>query len=113
MVQINNQENGCPLPQHLLVFQQRGSGENKIRGIRKYGQGLFRLEMISIDAPLPPVIDDSRIYLPGEISADVVLDFLKHPDLSHDLSRMCRDRNIPVIASGKKLTDRWAFTPPT
>jgi len=38
---------------------------------------------------------------------------LKHPDLSHDLAVRCRDKNIPVVASGKKLRIKGTLTPPT
>jgi hypothetical protein len=99
--------------QNLLVFQQNNSGESKIKGVRQYGEGLFNLEVISIDTPLPTIIEDSKIYLPRDFAADLVLDFLKHPDLSHDLSRICHEKQIPIVASGKKLRDKWALTPPT
>lgn len=99
------------MTQHILVFQQQGSGEKKIRGIEQFGNGLFRLEVISIDDPLPTVLDDTTDYLPPTIQADLVLDFLTHPDLSHDLSHLCREQNIPLVASGKKGIK--GFTPPT
>lgn len=100
--------------QRIVVFQQNGSGESKIQGIRKYGKDRFDINIMSIDTPLPPVIDDeAEDYLPRDIRADLVLDFLKHPDLSHDLTVMCRDRQIPVVASGKKLHVQWPLTPLT
>jgi len=98
--------------QKIVVFQQNGSGESKLKGIREYGEGLFDMEIVSIDGPLPPIIDDAEEYLPLDIRADIVLDFLKHPDISHDLAEICCQRNIPVVASGKKLRVRGAFTPP-
>ena len=97
----------------ILVFQQNGSGESKIQGIRKYGNERFIIETVSIDEPLPPILDDTRDYLPADIQADLILDFLKHPDLSHDLAIACRARNIPIVASGKKLRVKGALTPPT
>ena len=100
-------------PQEILVFQQNGSGESKIQGIRKYGENLFRIKTFSIDENLPPVIDDTTKCLPDDIRADIVLDYLKHPDLSHDLAIMCRDRNIPVVISGKKVRIKGVHTPPT
>lgn len=99
--------------QKILVFQQNGSGESKIQGIRKHGENRFDIEIKSIDVPLPAVIDDPQKYLPEDIEADLVLDFLKHPDLSHDLAFKCRDKNIPIVASGKKLQSKEALTPPT
>ena len=100
-------------PQKIMVFQQNGSGESKIAGVRKYGANRLELEVISINDPLPPLVEDTSAYLPGEIKADLVLDFLKHPDLSHDLAALCRNQNIPVIASGKKLDIKGVHAPPT
>lgn len=100
-------------PQKIVVFQQNGSGERKIAGIKKYGGDQFVLEIVSIDTPLPPVIDNAMDYLPDTIQADLVLDFLKHPDLSHDLAAVCRERKIPVVASGKKIQEEGVQTPPT
>ncbi len=62
---------------------------------------------------LPPVIDDASEYLPSEFEADLVLDFLQHPDLSHDLAELCRRKGIPVVASGKKIKVEGTLTPPT
>lgn len=100
-------------PQNLLIFQQNGSAESKIKGIEKYGDGRFFLQVVSIDTPLPPIIDDTSTYLSEDFSADLVLDFLQHPDLSHDLARMCQERNIPIVSSGKKIMNNWTISPPT
>jgi hypothetical protein len=102
-----------PEPQRILVFQQNGSGENKIAGLRRYGGESLALESISIDQTLPAVIDNTADYLPENFQADLVLDFLKHPDLCHDLALICIRRNIPIIASGKKTSVEGALTPPT
>jgi hypothetical protein len=99
--------------QIILVIQQDKRGESKVEGIRKYGQDRFEIKTISIDVPLPPVIDNAFEYLPDKIEADLVLDFTKHPDISHDLALMCRKLNIPVIASGKKIKIEDVITPPT
>ena len=97
--------------QHIVVFQQGGSGEKKIRAIRQYGGGKFNIDIIDIEEDLPPIIDDARPFLPKHLEADLVLDFLKHPDLSTDLAALCHDAGIPVVASGKKIPH--AVTPPT
>ena len=99
--------------QKILVFQQNGSGEKKIEGIRRYGDNRFLLEVISIDDSLPTIIDDTTSYIPRNFQADLVLDYLKHPDLSYDLAVVCRDKDIPVVASGKKLRVKGVLTPPT
>lgn len=96
-----------------MVFQQNGSGEAKIEGLRKFGEDLFRLEIINIDEILPPVMDDTSEYLPKEISCDLVLDFLRHNDLSTDLAALCEKQEIPLIASGKKTKGTGVHTPPT
>jgi hypothetical protein len=99
--------------QKIVVFQQNGSGEKKIAGIRDYGHGRFDLKCIHVDNDLPPVIDDASDYLPTKIDADLVLDFLQHPDLSHDLAEICRRQGIPMVASGKKTKVEGTLTPPT
>ncbi len=114
----NNKSKGqsqkpAPEVQNILVFQQNGSGVKKIEGVRQYGNNCFSLEIISIDAQLPTVIDDTKEYIPRNIEADLVLDYLKHPDLSYDLAVVCRDKKIPVVASGKKFRVKGVFTPPT
>ena len=99
--------------QKILVLQQNGSGEKKIKGIEQYAQDLVHLKILSIDKALPTVIDDTAPYLPTDFQADLVLDFLRHPDLSHDLSLMCQRKKVPVVASGKKIKLDWPFTPVT
>ncbi len=98
-------------PQIILVCQKNGSGEAKITGIRQYGGELFRIRTHDVDTPLPAIIDDTAPYLPARLEADLILDFLKHPDLSTDLARLAHAEGIPVVASGKKIPH--ALTPPT
>ncbi len=99
--------------QTIIVFQQNGSGQSKIDGIMKYGKGLFSIKTHDIDKALPEIIDDATGYLPGKIEADLVLDFLKHHDLSAELAQLCKKLDIPVIMSGKKITTGNAICPPT
>ena len=97
--------------QRIAVFQQNDSGEAKIAGIRRYGGRRIHLTCIAIDQTLPPVIDDTATILPTRIDADLVLDYLRHPDLSEDLAVLCARQSIPIIAPGRKI--RYAVTPPT
>ena len=99
--------------QKIVVFQQKKRGENKIQGIKQYGKDMFDVRVISIETNLPPVMDHTDQYLPKTIEADLILDFLVHPDLSHDLALMCQNKRIPVIASGKKIAVPGAITPST
>ena len=98
--------------QKIMVFQQNGSGKSKIDGINKFGEKQFVIETFDIDEPLAPVLDDTSQYLPEKIKADIVLDYLKHRDLSDDLSDLCKKFDIPVVASGKKITTGKAICPP-
>jgi thymidylate synthase len=99
--------------QRIVVFQEHGSGEEKIRGIIAHGRDLHIARVVSVDAVMPPVIEDPAEYLPSDIRADLVLDFFRHPDLSLELAILCRGRGIPVVASGKKHRIAGVFTPPT
>ena len=99
--------------QKVMVFQQNGSGERKISGLRAYGGDLFKLEIVNINEVLPIVLDDTSGYLPKDVSCDLVLDFLHHNDLSTDLAALCEKKEIPLIASGKKIIGKGIFTPPT
>jgi thymidylate synthase len=99
--------------QRVLVFQQNGSGERKIAGVRAHAESSIELVVVHIDAPLPPLIEDTSLYLPTRLEADLVLDYLKHLDLSHDLAALCASQGIPMIASARKLSGQGALTPPT
>jgi len=99
--------------QKIMVFQQNGSGKSKIDGINKFGEKQFLITTFDIDEALPLVLDDTSQYLPQKIDADIVLDFLKHRDLSDDLSILCDKLNIPVVASGKKIITGQAICTPT
>ena len=106
-----------PMPatnrQIIWVYQQNQSALGKIQAIERYAQRTIELKIISIDEDLPVIIDDASPYLPTPHGADLVLDHLKHPDLSHELAQMCRRSDIPVIASGKKPPLEDALTPRT
>lgn len=97
--------------QRVLVFQENGGGESKITGIRQHGADIIRLETVDFTDPLPPVIDDSSPYLPDIVDTDLVLDYIRHPDLSADLAARCATAGIPIVAPGRNWPK--AFTPPT
>ncbi len=99
--------------QRVLVFQQNGSGERKIVGLRQYGGACIELTIYSIDEQLPGVIDDTSPWLPEKIDADLVLDYLQHGDLASDLAALCARQGVPLIASGKKSVGSGVHTPPT
>ncbi len=108
-------ENKCAYDsvQRVVAFQERGSGEKKIAGIELYAPGRFELEVISLDDPLPALLDEPENYLPTELKADLVLDFLRHPDLSAELLRRCQEAKIPLVATTKKYpASPLVATPP-
>ena len=98
--------------QRLLVFQQNDSGERKVAGIRRYGGNGFDIQIETIDSDLPPLLDDTTGLFPPQLNADLALDFMYHPDLSHDLALLCARRRLPLVASGKHLTVKGVLTPP-
>ena len=93
----------------IVVFEEHGSGEKKIQGITRHGTGVDITKIYDIEEALPEVVDDPEVFIPEDFNADLVLDFLKHPDLSEYLAQVCKKKKIPVIASGKKHPD--ALTP--
>jgi hypothetical protein len=99
-------------PSRILVVQQGESGKPKIEGIRRYGGERFVLDTWSVPRDLPGILDETEAYLPQDPEADLVLDFVGHPDVSQDLIATCRERGIPVVAPGKGANLEWAHTPP-
>ena len=93
----------------IVVFEQNGSGQKKIAGINEYGRGMEITMIVNIRDTLPEFVDNPAEYISGDFHADVVLDYLIHPDLSDYLVNICTGKKIPVISSGKKNPD--ALTP--
>jgi hypothetical protein len=93
----------------ITVFEQNGSGQHKIAGIEQYGSGIEINRIISIDEFLPDFVDDPEEYISDSFTADLILDYLTHPDLSHYLTGLCNRKNIPIISPGRKNEN--ALTP--
>lgn len=93
----------------IVVFEERGSGTQKIAGIEHYGRNIRISRVISINAPLPGFIDNPDEYIPDNFSGDLALSFLKHPDLLAWLADLCHKKSMPLIASGRKTVG--AITP--
>lgn len=90
-------------PTRITVFQEKNSGREKIAGISEFGKHIEFSRIINIEGPLPDLIDDPEAYILDRIDGDLVLSFLKHPDLAEYLVRLCNNQKIPVIAAGKKI----------
>jgi thymidylate synthase len=94
----------------IIVFQQSGSAERKTAGIKKYGKDISIKKIFSIDEALPEVLDNPEEYLSEDFSGDLVLNFLKHPDLSSCLVELCEKKSIPVVTTGKPGKGYTPFT---
>lgn len=95
----------------IIIFQQAGSGEAKIEGIRRHGTELVISRVFDLPDRLPEFIDDPTAYFPDVFHGDLVISFLRHPDLLDYLAERCAAQNIPLIASGRK--NSRAITPAT
>lgn len=93
----------------IVVFEYRGSGQKKIEGIRRHGKNINIVGTFNITAPLPSFIDEPENFISQDFAGDLVLCFIKHPDLCQHLADVCKHKNIPMIASGSKTKD--AITP--
>ncbi len=99
--------------QRVAVFQQGGRAEPKIRWIREHGRGIEIVRVVSIDPGLPEVVDNPERYLPGDLQADLVLDYLRQPDLTLALALRCRELGVPMVASGRRVRVEGLHAPPT
>ncbi|NTV13923.1 MAG: hypothetical protein HGA96_08355 [Desulfobulbaceae bacterium] len=95
--------------QQLVIFQENGSGEKKLAGLRRFGRDMQIIAIYNIDAALPAFIDNPEAFIPADFSGDLALSFLKHPDLINYLAQVCASKALPLIASGKK--EEKAITP--
>jgi len=85
----------------IVVFQEAGSAGKKIMGIKQYGKDIVIKKVISIDSALPAVIDEPQDYIDEDFDGDLVMNFLKHPDLSSYLVDICEKKDLPIITNGK------------
>lgn len=96
----------------ISIFQQTGIGEKKIKGLDTYGKNIVIAEIITLPIALPDFIEDPEDYFTSTIKGDLVLSFLKHPDLADYLVSLCNKLHIPVVASGPRNI-QGAFSPIT
>ena len=96
----------------ISIFQQTGIGEKKIQGLHKYGKNITIAEIVTLPLGLPDFIEDPEDYFTQDIKSNLVLSFLKHPDLTDYLVSLCNKLSIPVVASGPRNIP-GAFSPMT
>lgn len=94
----------------IVVFQQNGSAVKKTAGIKKYGKNINIDKVFSIDDDLPEVLDYPERYISDDFNAELVLNFLKHPDLASHLVEICDKKGIPIVTTGKPGKGYTPFT---
>lgn len=94
----------------IIVFQQKGSAEKKLEGIYKYGSQLNIKQIFSIDRDFSEVVEYPEKFVESNFSCELVLNFLKHPDLSDYLVNLCEEKSIPVVTNGKPGKGYTPFT---
>ncbi|NOZ85481.1 MAG: hypothetical protein GXP49_04300 [Deltaproteobacteria bacterium] len=82
-------------------------GEHKTEAISE-AQFELDLSIINIKGPFPELVDEPEKAFPKNFeqmleASELVLDFLYHPDLSDHLSILCKAKDIPLIASGRRV----------
>ncbi len=96
----------------IMVFSQNNSGEHKTSGILEYGKGIEDLVIKNINDSLPDFVENPEDYISISFGdADLVLNYLGHPDLSFYLMEQCTKLQIPMVASGKKSDNKMVYTP--
>ncbi len=96
----------------ISIFQQTGIGEQKIQGLHTYGKDITIAEITTLPTALPDFIEDPEDYFNSPIKGNLVLSFLKHPDLADHLVRICNTLSIPIVASGPRNI-QGAYSPMT
>ena len=96
-------------PTRITIIQEQQAANPKIEGIQQYGHDLEVAELLSVPSSLPELIDNPEDFLPDHFSGDLVLSFLKHPDLLDYAAKICEQQKIPLVASGRKC--RYGYTP--
>lgn len=94
----------------IIVFQEHNSGELKVEGVQRYGEGMKIVDIVSINQHLPDFVEDPEEFIAEDFSADLVLNFLKHPDLVEYLIRICEKKGIVIVSAGKKGDGFTPFT---
>ena len=99
--------------QRIAVYQQEDNARSKIDFIGLQGRDLELVACHDAGGALPELIDEPELLLADPGAVDLVLSYLKHPDLQQELARLCVARGLILIASGQKLSGAGVFCPRT
>jgi len=88
----------------IAVFEESGCAQRKIEGIRRFAPEILLSPVIDLPhINKDIVIDEPEEFLQEDFDADMVLNYIKHPDLSYFLTQICKKKGVPVVASGQKI----------
>lgn len=96
-------------PFRIIIFQQGGNADFKIGGIEVYGSGIEITAVHDLPSSLPEFIENPEEYLPEIGSCDLILTFVKQPDILAHIVTLANQKKIPVIAPGRHI--QGAITP--
>ena len=93
----------------LILFQQGGNADFKVGGIEAYGNGIEIQEVHDLPASLPEFIEEPGEYVPDIGPCDLILTFVRQPDIACHIVQTANKKGIPVIAPGQHIPG--AITP--
>ncbi|MEZ0328462.1 MAG: DUF166 family (seleno)protein DfsP [Dissulfuribacterales bacterium] len=96
-------------PFKIIVFQQGGNADFKIGGIEAYGEGIEIAAVHDLPASLPDFIENPEEYVSDIEPCDLVLNFVKQPDITVHIVNTANKKAIPIIAPGRHIVG--AITP--
>lgn len=96
-------------PTRIVIFEHYDSGQEKIKGINEFGRNIEIVQIVNLEMTLPGFIDEPEEFIPDIVDCDLVLCFIKHPDIIYYIAKICQESTVPLIASGSKCEN--AITP--
>lgn len=96
-------------PFRVVIFQQGGNADFKVGGIEAYGDGIEIQAVYDLPAFMPEFIEEPEEYVPNIEPCELVLTFVKQPDIACYIVQLANKRKIPVIAPGQHIPG--AITP--
>ncbi len=93
----------------IAIFQRGNFADHIAEGIRLNSD--FKVSVFSVPEELPQIIDEVEKYIKSDFKADLILDYLYHPNLTEYLIELAKSKGIPIIVPKRKVRD--AITPVT
>ncbi len=93
----------------IAIFQRGNFAENITKGIKLNSD--FNVLVFSVPEKLPQIIDEPEKYLKTDFNADLILDYLYHPNLTDHLIEIAKNKGVQIIVPKRKV--KGAITPVT